>query len=104
MVHLDDPPAILIHMASGETARLYHRLSSSSHMPEDVRPDPNMPPPNADERVVQDFVSCEPERLPPAWKAYRSGLPVTELPRDWPPTELTATAVLGGAMGAPDRR
>ena len=42
-------------MPPGDTARLYHRLSSVSYLPEDAWPDPYMPPPLDHPLVLHDF-------------------------------------------------
>jgi nitroreductase len=78
-------------MAAGDTARLYHRLSSYSYVPGD-----GLPPPIDHPLVVQDFVSLDYARIPSSCKAYPPGLPTVELPRDWPRVPLAATAVLAG--------
>src|SRR5437016_6446128 len=83
-------------MAAGDTARLYHRLSSYSYTPEDEWPTPSLPRPIDHPLVLQDFVPLVPERLPPPAKVYPAGLPVVALPRDWPPAHAPATAVLAG--------
>lgn len=83
-------------MAAGDTARIYHRLSSFSYVPEDEWPTPIAPPPIDDPLVLQDFVPYDFARIPPHCKVYPPGLPVLELPRDWPLIETPATAVLAG--------
>jgi SagB-type dehydrogenase family enzyme len=81
-------------MARGDSARLYHRLSSTSFVPDDEHP---IPP--ADPLVVRDFIPLDPERLPPPCKEYPPGLPALTLPREWPKVETPATAVLAGQSG-----
>jgi hypothetical protein len=76
-------------MAPGDTARLYHRLTSYG-------PEREWTTPVDDPRVLQDFVPNDLERWPAPCKAYPDGLPVVELPRVWPPVEAPATAVLAG--------
>jgi SagB-type dehydrogenase family enzyme len=83
-------------MAPGDTARLYHRLSSFSYVPEEEWPTPILPPPIDDPLVLQDFVPYDFERMPPPYKTYPPGLPTVELPRDWPVAGTSATAVLAG--------
>ncbi|MEP6638152.1 MAG: hypothetical protein ABJC39_02285 [Chloroflexota bacterium] len=78
-------------MPPGDTARLYHRLTSYSYIPGE-----EWPPPADDQRVLQDFVPLDLERLPAPCKAYPHGLPVLALPRSWPPVEAQANAVLAG--------
>lgn len=79
-------------LRAGDTARLYHRLSSYDvYVPAD-----EMPPPVAHQLVVQDFTPLDPARLPPAWKQYAPDLPVVELPDDWPRPAIAATAALAG--------
>jgi hypothetical protein len=76
----------------GDTARLYHRLSSYDvYVPAD-----EMPPPVAHALVVQDFTPLDPARLPPTWKQYPPDLPVVELPDDWPRPAIAATEALAG--------
>lgn len=79
-------------MAPGDTARLYHRLSSYSYVPES----PLDPPPIDDPLVLQDFVKSDFARIPPPYKAYPPGLPTVELPLDWPVVATSATAALAG--------
>lgn len=83
-------------MAPGDTARLYHRLSSVAYGREDEWPDPYMPPPLDHPLVLHDFVPLVPGMLPPPWKVYPPGLPVTPLPRAWPAIGASATVVLAG--------
>jgi SagB-type dehydrogenase family enzyme len=83
-------------MAPGDTARLYHRLSSYSYWPGE-----DLPPPVDDPFVVQDFVPLAPVRLPPPCKVYPPWLPTIELPRDWPSVDAPATTVLAGRSVAP---
>ena len=87
-------------MAPGDTARLYHRLTSYSYVPEDEWPTRWLPPVIDHPLVLQDFVPVDFERLPPASKVYASGLPVIELPREWPTVPTRATAVLAGQAPA----
>lgn len=91
-------------MAAGDTARLYHRLTSCSYGPGLEWPAPGRPVPVGDPRMLADFVPLDLARLPAACKAYRSGLPVVALPRDWPSVDIAATAVLAGqSVPAPAR-
>lgn len=83
-------------MPPGDTARLYHRFTSYSYVPEEEWPTSAGPAPVDDPRVLQDFVPFDLERLPAPCKAYPPGLRVLELPRGWPPVETAATAVLAG--------
>src|SRR4051812_32507527 len=77
-------------MSGGDTARLYHRLTSYG-------PDKDFPAkPVQHELVLQDFVSNDVATWPPQVKAYADGLPVVALPRDWPAPDDSATAVLAG--------
>ena len=64
-------------------------------------PPPYDPNPIDDPWVIQDFVPYDHERLPPPCKLYPPGLPTTALPRDWPPIDAPATAVLAGTHVAP---
>ena len=83
-------------MAAGDAARLYHRLSSFSYLPEDEWPNPYLPPPIDHPLVRRGFVPLADDRLPPLWKAYLPGLPTIPLPREWPHVDASATAVLSG--------
>jgi hypothetical protein len=84
-------------MRPGDTARLYHELTS--YVPEREWTDPVDHP-----LVLQDFAPNDFERWPPSHKLYPDGLPVVELPREWPAVEASATAVLAGhAVGPPTR-
>ncbi len=83
-------------MGAGDTARLYHRLSSFAYVPEDEWPTPILPPPIDDPLVVQDYVPYDLARLPPHWKEYPPGLPTVELPREWQVVDVPATTVLAG--------
>jgi SagB-type dehydrogenase family enzyme len=81
-------------MAPGDTARLYHRLTSYALGWDwgDTSDDP---------LVLQDFVPNDFARWPAPCKAYAEGLTVVELPRTWPAATAPATAVLAGHAGAP---
>ena len=81
-------------MAPGDTARLYHRLSSVFYVPDYTQLTLHERPAHG-----PGLRSARPERQPPACKAYPSGLPVTDLPREWPKVETPATAVLAGEPG-----
>ena len=84
-------------MPPGDTARLYHRLSS-------YEPEREFTVPIDDPLVLQDFVANDFARWPAPCKVYPDGLPRVELPRAWPAIETPATAVLAGtapAAGAP---
>ncbi len=76
-------------MAAGDTARLYHELTSYT-------PEREWTTPIDDPRVRQDFVPNDFERWPAPCKAYPPGLPVVELPRRWPAVAAPATRVLAG--------
>src|SRR4051812_37007543 len=62
-------------MASGDTARLYHRLSSYSGDPRIDWPTPVDHP-----LVLQDFVPNDRPTFPEHHKRYRDNLPSVELP------------------------
>src|SRR5205085_3406885 len=74
-------------MRPGDTARLLHRLTS-------YVPFSDWPEPVDDPRILQDFVPNEPGTRTAQWKAYAPGLPAAALPREWPPVDAPATAVL----------
>jgi SagB-type dehydrogenase family enzyme len=87
-------------MANGDTARLYHRLSSFSFEPEDEWPTKYLPSPIDHPLVLQDFVPLEVGRRPPFCKVYAAGLAVLELPRRWPAVPAPVTGVLAGQKPA----
>src|SRR6188508_455543 len=74
-------------MRPGDTARLYHRLTSYA-------PDREWDAPLDDPRIVQGFQPNELATFPAHCKTYPDGLPATALPRTWDPGSATATAVL----------
>jgi hypothetical protein len=88
-------------MAPGDTARLYHRLSSFAYEPDDEWPTPVLPTPIDDPLVLQDFVPYDLARLPPHWKEYPPGLPTVELPREWPAIEASAMSILAARYAPP---
>src|SRR5918992_5598488 len=94
---LEPARARLAPMGDGDTARLYHELTSYS-------PDREWTTPVDDPLVLQDFVQNDYDTLPPPCKAYPDGLPAIELPRDWPQLAAPATAVLAGADRAAPAR
>jgi hypothetical protein len=75
-------------MAPGDTARLYHRLTSydSEGWDWDVKVD--------DPLVLQDFVANDFATWPAAHKTYADGLPVAVLPREWEEREGLDLAAL----------
>jgi hypothetical protein len=79
-------------MALGDTARLYHRLTSyeSEGWDWDVKAD--------DPVVLQDFVPNDFATWPAACKAYPDGLPVVALPREWPETDGLDLAALARVL------
>jgi SagB-type dehydrogenase family enzyme len=87
-------------MATGDTARLYHRLSSFWFVPYDEWPTPILPPPIDHPFVLQDFVPYDFARIPPHCKEYPSGLPIVDLPREWPVVAMSATMALAGRQVA----
>ncbi len=86
-------------MAPGDSARLYHRLTSYDLTSWD--PAENWVTPVDDPRVLQDFVPNDLATFPALCKAYPPGLPTVELPRSWPPGAGTTTAVLAGRSSSP---
>jgi hypothetical protein len=78
-------------MASGDAARLYHRLSSYRHVPGIDWPAPIDHP-----LVRQDFVPNHRPTFPAPRKAYPHGLPSVELPATWPRVPAPAMEVLAG--------
>jgi SagB-type dehydrogenase family enzyme len=77
----------------GDTARLYHRLTSYESGRE-------WDAPVDDPRVLKDFEANVLERFPAHCKSYPVGLPVVDLPRSWPSEGGSATAVLAGRHSA----
>ena len=75
-------------MAEGDTARLYHRLTSyeSEGWDWDVKAD--------DPLVLQDFVPNDFATWPAPCKTYPDGLPVVGLPREWGDSEGLDLAAL----------
>src|SRR3954447_10848277 len=64
-------------MAPGDTARLYHRLTSYT-------PEREWTTPVDDPRVLQGFKQIDIPTFPAACKLYPPGLPAGALPREWP--------------------
>lgn len=78
----------------GDTARLYHRLSSYEYVPGE----PDAVP--ADHPLVrQDFIPNHLPTFPAPFKMYPPGLPRVALPRARPSPETAATEVLAGRTG-----
>ncbi|MEO5884988.1 MAG: hypothetical protein ABIQ58_05675 [Candidatus Limnocylindrales bacterium] len=78
----------------GDTARLYHRLSSYAYIPGELEATP------ADHPMIrQDFVRNHLPTFPAPFKAYPPGLPRLALPRTWPSPRAAATSVLAGQLG-----
>src|SRR4051794_11513073 len=78
-------------MAPGETARLYHLLSSYSGDPADAWPSPIVHP-----LVRQDFVPNHRPTFPAHHKRYPEAIPSVELPATWPPTRSPTVDLLAG--------
>jgi SagB-type dehydrogenase family enzyme len=76
-------------MTPGDTARLYHELTSYSSEREWTIPLDHP-------LLLRDFVPNDLETWPAACKAYPDGLPVVALPRSWPAVAAPAAAVLAG--------
>jgi hypothetical protein len=66
---------LMSSMASGDAARVYHRLSSVTYVPQDRWSNPYGPRPIDNPLVLQNFVPCVPELLRSEAKLYHSGLP-----------------------------
>src|SRR3954464_12861581 len=75
-------------MAAGDTARLYHRLTSYS-------PEREFTDPLDDPRIVQGFVQNDYETVPPFCKAYPDGLPRVDLPGEWEHGAAATVALAG---------
>jgi nitroreductase len=82
-------------MVHGDAARLYHALTSYGPARAYDQPPPDHP------LVLQDFVPNNLATWPAPCKAYREGLPIVELPREWPAIAIPATAVLAGRRAIP---
>ncbi len=78
-------------MALGDTARLYHRLSSYSGDPGIEWPIPIDHP-----LVRQDFAPNHPPTFPAHHKVYPASLPTVELPAAWPPVHAPTLDLLAG--------
>ena len=78
-------------MAPGDTARLYHLLSSYSGDPRAVWPSPVEHP-----LVLQDFAPNHRPTFPAHRKAYPDSLPTVELPAAWPPVHAPTLDLLAG--------
>jgi hypothetical protein len=81
-------------MAAGDTARLYHRLTSYS-------PEREFTDPIDDPRIVQGFVQNDYATVPPFCKAYADGLPRVELPREWEHGAAATVALAGRERARP---
>jgi hypothetical protein len=78
-------------MAPGDTARLYHRLSSYSGDPGVEWPTPIDHP-----LVLQDFAPNHRPTFPAHRKRYPDGLPSVELPAAWAPVHAPTIDLLAG--------
>ena len=78
-------------MAPGDTARLYHRLSSYSGDPRADWPMPIDHP-----LVLQDFAPNDRPTFPAHRKRYFDGLPSVELPAAWAPVRAPTIELLAG--------
>ena len=81
-------------MAPGDTARLYHRLTSYS-------PERDFTDPLDDPRIVHGFVQNDYATVPPFCKTYPDGLPRVELPREWEHGAAATVAVAGRKPARP---
>jgi hypothetical protein len=89
-------------MAAGDTARLYHALSSYS--PGRWDPVTDRIEPIDDPRVLRDFVTNDIPFFPAPCKMYPRGLEVVELPRSWSPRAGSTLGVLAGQSVGPAAR
>jgi SagB-type dehydrogenase family enzyme len=78
-------------MAPGDTARLYHRLSSYTGAPDDEWPTPIDHP-----LVRQDFAPNQRPTFPAQRKDYPDSLPAFALPATWPPVHAPTLELLAG--------
>ncbi|HYI17720.1 MAG TPA: hypothetical protein VD836_03380 [Solirubrobacteraceae bacterium] len=81
-------------MRPGDTARLYHELTSYSGETEEWVP-------RDDPRLLQDHAPNDFSTWPWPCKRYPGDLPAVALPREWPAAAPSATAVLAGRHDAP---
>ena len=86
-------------MTPGDTARLYHRLSSYSGDPRAAWPTPIDHP-----LVRQDFAPNHRPTFPAHRKVYPDSIPTVELPTAWPPVHAPALDVLAGRHASPARK
>src|SRR3954470_2859298 len=77
-------------MPPGDTARLFHQLTSYTPGP-DWKEVPVEHP-----LVLSGFRTIDTPTFTTPCKAYRAGLPAVELPREWPSPGVAATAALAG--------
>ena len=85
-------------MAAGDTARLYHALSSYSRDHWDLVRDWSIPRDHP--LVLRDFVDNDRPTFPAHIKAYPAGLPTVALPRAWSPRGRPTLEVLAGRADA----
>ena len=78
-------------MAPGDTARLYHRLSSYRYVPGSDWPLPIDHP-----LVRQDFTPNDRPTFPAHRKVYPDSLPSVELPAAWPAVRAPTIDLLAG--------
>jgi hypothetical protein len=86
-------------MAPGDTARLYHALSSYSRDHWDLVRDWSIPRDHP--LVLRDFVDNDRPTFPAHCKAYPADLPTVALPRTWPTRGRPTLEVLAGTADAP---
>ena len=86
-------------MAPGDTARLYHALSSYSRDHWDMVRDWSIPRDHP--LVLRDFVDNDRPTFPAHFKAYPADLPTLALPRAWPMRGRPAIEVLAGTADPP---
>ena len=85
-------------MAPGDTARLYHALSSYSRDHWDVVRDWSIPRDHP--LVLRDFVDNDRPTFPAHFKTYPADLPTVALPRAWPMRGRPTLEVLAGTADA----
>jgi len=81
-------------VAPGDTARLYHELTS-------YHPEREWTTAVDDPRVLQDFLANDLTTFPALCKEYPAALPTVELPRAWQTGGGSATAVLARSYAGP---
>src|SRR5690242_16897962 len=78
----------------GDTARLYHELSSYTYDATVL----DVPPPIDHPLVARDFVTNDRPTFPAHTKSYPGNLTTVALPETWPTPDVSAIDALAGAI------